>query len=83
MRFPVVRIIRKDLQLKCFKRRRSQELTEANCTARKLLLIPESREVIAEERNKEDVSFCEYFFNGFNVGSVSYTHLTLPTILRV
>jgi len=34
----VVRIIRKDLQLKCFKRRRAQELTEANCTARKLLL---------------------------------------------
>jgi len=34
----VVRIIQKDLQLKCFKRRRAQELTEANCTARKLLL---------------------------------------------
>jgi len=34
----VVRIVRKDLQLKCFKRRRAQELTEANCTARKLLL---------------------------------------------
>ena len=34
----VVRIIRKYLQLKCFKRRRAQELTEANCTARKLLL---------------------------------------------
>jgi len=34
----VVHIIRKDLQLKCFKRRRAQELTEANCTARKLLL---------------------------------------------
>jgi len=34
----VVRIIRKDLQLRCFKRRRAQELTEANCTARKLLL---------------------------------------------
>jgi len=34
----VVRIIRKDLQLKCFKRRRAQELTEANCTAGKLLL---------------------------------------------
>jgi len=34
----VVRIIRKDLQLKCFKRPRAQELTEANCTARKLLL---------------------------------------------
>jgi len=33
----VVCIIRKDLQLKCFKRRRAQELTE-NCTARKLLL---------------------------------------------
>ena len=33
-----------------------------------LYRIPESREVIAEERNKEDVSFCEYFFNGFNVG---------------
>ena len=31
----VVRIIRKDLQLKCFKRRRAQE---ANCTARTLLL---------------------------------------------
>jgi len=29
----VVRIIRRDLQLKCFKRRRAQELTEANCTA--------------------------------------------------
>jgi len=24
--------------------------------------------VLAEEKNKEDVSFCEYFFNGFNVG---------------
>ena len=34
----IVHIIRKDLQLKCFKRRRAQELTEANCTARKLLL---------------------------------------------
>jgi len=34
----VVRIIRKDLQLKCFKRRRAQELTEANCTDGKLLL---------------------------------------------
>ena len=34
----VVRIIRKDLQLKCFKRRRVQELTEAHCTAGKLLL---------------------------------------------
>jgi len=30
--------MRKDLQLKCFKRRSAQELTEANCTARKLLL---------------------------------------------
>jgi len=35
----VVRIIRKDLQLKCFKRRRAQELTEANCTNGKLLLL--------------------------------------------
>jgi len=35
----VVRIIRKDLQLKCFKRRRAQGLTGANCTARNLLLI--------------------------------------------
>jgi len=34
----VARIIRKDLQLKCFKRRRAQELTETNCTAGKLLL---------------------------------------------
>ena len=34
----VVRIIRKDLQLKCFKRRCPQELTQANCTAGKLLL---------------------------------------------
>ena len=34
----IVHIIRKDLQLKCFKRRRAQELTEANCTAGKLLL---------------------------------------------
>jgi len=34
----VVHLIRKDLQLKCFKRRRTQELSEANCTARKLLL---------------------------------------------
>jgi len=36
----VVRIIPKDLQLKCFKRRRRpmQELTKANCTAGKLLL---------------------------------------------
>jgi len=34
----VVRIIRKDLQLKCFKMRRAQELTEANCAACKLLL---------------------------------------------
>jgi len=34
----VVPIIRKDLQLKCFKRRRAQELSEANCTACKLLL---------------------------------------------
>ena len=34
----VVCIIRKDLQQKCFKRRRAQELTEANCTAGKLLL---------------------------------------------
>jgi len=23
--------------------------------------------VVAEERNKEDMSFCEHFFNGFNV----------------
>ena len=30
--------LRKDLQLKCFKRQRAQELTEANCTAGKLLL---------------------------------------------
>jgi len=34
----VIHIIRKDPQLKCFKRRRAQELTEANCTARKLFL---------------------------------------------
>ena len=34
----IVHIIRKDLQLKCFKRQRAQQLTEANCTARKLLL---------------------------------------------
>jgi len=34
----VVGIIPKDLQLTCFKRRRAQELTEANCTAGKLLL---------------------------------------------
>jgi len=34
----IVHIIRKDLQLKCFKRRRAQELTEANCTACKLHL---------------------------------------------
>jgi len=34
----VVRTIRKDLQQKCFKRRHAQELTEAHCTARKLLL---------------------------------------------
>jgi len=33
-----IRIIRKDLQLKWFKRRRAQELAEANCTACKLLL---------------------------------------------
>ena len=33
-----------------------------------LYRIPESRDVLAEERNKEDVSFCEHFFNGFNVG---------------
>ena len=36
------RIICKDLHLKCFKRRRAQELTDANCAARikhaKLLL---------------------------------------------
>ena len=32
---------RKDLQLQCFKRRRAQDLTEANCTARKLLLHEE------------------------------------------
>ena len=30
----VVCIIRKDLQLKCFKRRRAQELTEAHCTTK-------------------------------------------------
>ena len=30
--------MRKDVQLKCFKRRRAQELTEANCTAGKLVL---------------------------------------------
>jgi len=39
-RSSVVCIIRKDLkvvQLKCFKRRRAQERTEANWTARKLL----------------------------------------------
>ena len=35
---PVVRIIRKNLQLQCFKRRRAQEWAEAHCTARKLLL---------------------------------------------
>jgi len=34
----VVRITRKDLQHKCFKRWHAPELTEANCTARKLLL---------------------------------------------
>jgi len=34
----VVSIIRTDLQLRCFKRRRVQELTEANCAACKLLL---------------------------------------------
>ena len=34
----VVRIIRKDLHLNCFNRRRAQQMTEANCTARKLLL---------------------------------------------
>jgi len=34
----VVSIVRNDLQLKCFNGRRSQELTEANCTARMLLL---------------------------------------------
>ena len=34
----VVRVIRKALQLKCFNRQRTQELTEANCTAHKLLL---------------------------------------------
>ena len=37
-KLPVVRIIRKYLQLTCFKRRCAQDLTEANCTARKLLL---------------------------------------------
>jgi len=34
----VVRVIRKDQQLKCFNRQRTQQLTEANCTAHKLLL---------------------------------------------
>ena len=34
----VVRIIRKDLQLKCFQRRRVQELTKVHCTVCKLLL---------------------------------------------
>jgi len=33
-----------------------------------LYRILESREVLAEKRNKEDVSFCEHFFNAFNVG---------------
>ena len=32
-----ISIIRKDLQIKCFNRRRAQELTEAPCTARRLL----------------------------------------------
>jgi len=35
----VVCIIRKDLKLKWFKRRRAQELTEANCTAARKLLL--------------------------------------------
>jgi len=34
----VVRIIQKDLHLKCFKKLRTQQLTEAKCTARKLIL---------------------------------------------
>jgi len=45
-RSSVSQIICKDLHLKCFKRRRAQELTDANCAARmkriKLLLFPQS-----------------------------------------
>ena len=43
-RSSVSRIIYKDLRLKCFKRRRAQELTDANCTAgvRKICLYRRS-----------------------------------------
>jgi len=33
-----------------------------------LYRMPESRKVLVEERNKQDMSFCEHFFNAFNVG---------------
>ena len=33
-----------------------------------LYRIPESNEMLAEERNKQDMSACEHFFNAFNVG---------------
>lgn len=33
-----------------------------------LYRIPESDEVLADDRNKHDVSVCEHFFNAFNVG---------------
>ena len=33
-----------------------------------LYRIPESDEVLADDRNKQDVSVCEHFFNAFNVG---------------
>jgi len=36
--------------------------------------IPESNEVFAEERNKQDMSACEHFFNAFNVDSIRMTY---------
>ena len=33
-----------------------------------LYRIPESDEVLAVDRNKQDNSICEHFFNSFNVG---------------
>jgi len=33
-----------------------------------LYRIPQSDEVLAEERNKQDMSACEHFFNALNVG---------------
>jgi len=33
-----------------------------------LYRVPESSAILSEDRRKEDITFCQQFFDGFNVG---------------